>query len=208
MKTKKENQQNPPKQTKAETVQQTVDTLTKMEEKRKSLISSIAKKEKALKTAESILTTHNEIVDNALRTLELAKFEQKLAQDNVKKATIKLENLKQSLSEIESAIAEEKRKTIYLVAPGYSGEVPSWGTFISTEKIHNIKVKLISPTTEYLLKPDFNEMVSAGYDSAQEYFNALRFIALISEFICEEMNYILLVSDKKIQKLIHLYIGD
>ena len=208
MKTKKENQQNAPKQTKAETVQQTVDTLTKMEEKRKSLISSIAKKEKALKTAESILTTHNEIVDNALRTLELAKFEQKLAQDNVKKATIKLENLKQSLSEIESAIAEEKRKTIYLVAPGYSGEVPSWGTFISTEKIHNIKVKLISPTTEYLLKPDFNEMVSAGYDSAQEYFNALRFIALISEFICEEMNYILLVSDKKIQKLIHLYIGD
>ena len=207
-KTKKENQQNSQKQSKAETTQQTVDTLTKMEEKRESLISSIAKKEKDLKTAESILTTRDEVVDNALKTLELAKFEQKLAQNDVKTASSKLQNLKQALSEIEMEIEKEKNKTIYLVAPGYSGEIPSWGTFISTEKIDNLKINLIFPTAEFLLKPDFNEMINAGYDSAQEYINALRFVALISEFVCGEKNYILLVSDKKIQKLIHIYIGD
>lgn len=208
MKTKKENQQNTPKQTKSETIQQTVDTLTKMEEKRESLISSIAKEEKALKTAESILTTRDEVVNTALRTLELAKFEQKLAQNDVKTATSKLQNLKQALSEIEIKIEKEKNKTIYLVAPGYSGEIPSFGTFISTEKIDNIKINLIFPLTEFFFKPDFNEMINAGYNSAQEYINALRFIALISEFVCGEKNYILLVSDKKIQKLIHIYIGD
>ena len=211
MKTKKENQQNAPKQAKAEAIEaihQTVDTLTKMEEKRESLISSIAKEEKNLKTAESILITRNEVVSNALRTLELAKFEQKLAQNDVKTATSKLQNLKQALSEIEIKIEKEKNKTIYLVAPGYSGEIPSFGTFISTEKIDNIKINLIFPITEFLLKPDFNEMINAGYDSAQEYINALRFVALISEFVCGEKNYILLVSDKKIQKLIHIYIGD
>ena len=94
---------------------------------------------------------------------------------------------------------------VYLIAPGYSGEIPACGTFISTcevEGVANLKVEQI-PTE---LKPDFQDMIKAGFDSAQEYAKALKFVTLVEYYLCNDVQYKMLVSDDKIQKLISAHI--
>lgn len=196
---------------------QPVDELKKMEEERTNLINTIATVEKTLATANSILNIRNQkfadtqkVFNEAKQALEVAKVKQEDAQKDVENATIQLQKFNLSLSNIDQKIETEKKKrSIYLVAPGYTGEIPSFGTFVSTvDTINGIsKVDKITPASDFKIKPDFEEMVDAGYDSAQEYAKVLKFVELISQFIYNEKAYTLLVSDERIKNLITLHIG-
>ena len=199
------------------TLTQPVDELKRMEEERTSLVKNIAIIERTLATATSILNIRNKkftdtqkVFNEAKQALEVAKVEQEDAQKDVENATIQLQKFNLSLSNIDQKIETEKKKrSIYLVAPGYTGEIPSFGTFISTVDIIDgiSKVDKITPASDFKIKPDFEEMVDAGYDSAQEYAKILKFVELISQFIYNEKAYTLLVSDERIKNLITLHIG-
>ena len=196
---------------------QPVDELKKMEEERTNLINTIATVEKTLATANSILNIRNQkfadtqkVFNEAKQALEVAKVKQEDAQKDVENATIQLQKFNLSLSNIDQKIETEKKKrSIFLVSPGYTGEIPSFGTFVSTvDTINGIsKVDKITPASDFKIKPDFEEMVDAGYDSAQEYAKVLKFVELISQFIYNEKAYTLLVSDERIKNLITLHIG-
>ena len=199
------------------TLTQPVDELKRMEEERTSLVKNIAIIERTLATATSILNIRNKkftdtqkVFNEAKQALEVAKVEQEDAQKDVENATIQLQKFNLSLSNIDQKIETEKKKrSIFLVSPGYTGEIPSFGTFVSTvDTINGIsKVDKITPASDFKIKPDFEEMVDAGYDSAQEYAKILKFVELISQFIYNEKAYTLLVSDERIKNLITLHIG-
>mgnify|MGYP004629630391 CR=1 FL=1 len=199
------------------TLTQPVDELKRMEEERTSLVKNIAIIERTLATATSILNIRNKkftdtqkVFNEAKQALEVAKVEQEDAQKDVENATLQLQNFNLSLSNIDQKIETEKKKrSIFLVSPGYTGEIPSFGTFVSTvDTINGIsKVDKITPASDFKIKPDFEEMVDAGYDSAQEYAKILKFVELISQFIYNEKAYTLLVSDERIKNLIKLHIG-
>lgn len=199
------------------TLTQPVDELKRMEEERTSLVKNIAIIERTLATATSILNIRNKkftdtqkVFNEAKQALEVAKLEKEDAQKDVENATIQLQKFNLSLSNIDQKIETEKKKrSIFLVSPGYTGEIPSFGTFVSTvDTINGIsKVDKITPASDFKIKPDFEEMVDAGYDSAQEYAKVLKFVELISQFIYNEKAYTLLVSDERIKNLIKLHIG-
>lgn len=137
--------------------------------------------------------------------MQKAKTAQKNAEKEVATFSKKIKKLNEKLGEIENKIETAKNQMVYLIAPGYSGEIPACGTFISTcevEGVANLKVEQI-PTE---LKPDFQDMIKAGFDSAQEYAKALKFVTLVEYYLCNDMQYKMLVSDDKIQKLISAHI--
>lgn len=146
-----------------------------------------------------------EAFNNARQELQKAKTAQKNAEKEVATFSKKIKKLNEKLGEIENKIETAKNQMVYLIAPGYSGEIPACGTFISTcevESVANLKVEQI-PTE---LKPDFQDMIKAGFDSAQEYAKALKFVTLVEYYLCNDMQYKMLVSDDKIQKLISAHI--
>ena len=117
-----------------------------------------------------------------------------------------MKDFQSRLAEVDRKIEMEENKSIYLVAPGYTGEVPEHGTFISSvdvKGIANLKVETLGTEIE----PNFLDMINAGFDSAQEYARALKFVTLIEYYLCNDMQYNVLVSDSKIQKLISEHSG-
>ena len=136
----------------------------------------------------------------------LSSEQQELAEKAVEASNAKLKDFQSRLAEVDRKIEMEENKSIYLVAPGYTGEVPEHGTFISSvdvKGIANLKVETLGTEIE----PNFLDMINAGFDSAQEYARALKFVTLIEYYLCNDMQYNVLVSDSKIQKLISEHIG-
>ena len=191
-----------------------IDKLKEMEEEKTAIIAEISSEEQTLNAASSILeirmnavTETQRVFNEAKKALQTAKSEQKDAQKAVDTATSKLEKLNTLLSDIEQKIEAERNKTIYLVAPGYIGEIPSFGTFVSTAEIEGVSTKIEQIAPEFKIKPDFEDMLNAGYDSAQEYAKALQFVGLITQYIYNEKQYSVLVSDKRIEELLAVHIG-
>ncbi len=171
------------------------DDMANLEKSHADTVAEISAEEKKM----------TEAFNNARQELQKAKTAQKNAEKEVATFSKKIKKLNEKLGEIENKIETAKNQMVYLIAPGYSGEIPACGTFISTcevEGVANLKVEQI-PTE---LKPDFQDMIKAGFDSAQEYAKALKFVTLVEYYLCNDMQYKMLVSDDKIQKLISAHI--
>lgn len=171
------------------------DDMANLEKSHADTVAEISAEEKKM----------TEAFNNARQELQKAKTAQKNAEKEVATFSKKIKKLNEKLGEIENKIETAKNQMVYLIAPGYSGEIPACGTFISTcevEGVANLKVEQIQ--TE--LKPDFQDMIKAGFDSAQEYAKALKFVTLVEYYLCNDMQYKMLVSDDKIQKLISAHI--
>lgn len=171
------------------------DDMANLEKSHADTVAEISAEEKKM----------TEAFNNARQELQKAKTAQKNAEKEIATFSKKIKKLNEKLGEIENKIETAKNQMVYLIAPGYSGEIPACGTFISTcevEGVANLKVEQI-PTE---LKPDFQDMIKAGFDSAQEYAKALKFVTLVEYYLCNDMQYKMLVSDDKIQKLISAHI--
>ena len=174
------------------------DDMANLEKSHADTVAEISAEEKKMTEAKMLQETCE-------RVLQKAKTAQKNAEKEVATFSKKIKKLNEKLGEIENKIETAKNQMVYLIAPGYSGEIPACGTFISTcevEGVANLKVEQI-PTE---LKPDFQDMIKAGFDSAQEYAKALKFVTLVEYYLCNDMQYKMLVSDDKIQKLISAHI--
>lgn len=188
------------------------DDMANLEKSHADTVAEISAEEKKMteakmlqETCERVLQKATEAFNNARQELQKAKTAQKNAEKEVATFSKKIKKLNEKLGEIENKIETAKNQMVYLIAPGYSGEIPACGTFISTcevEGVANLKVEQI-PTE---LKPDFQDMIKAGFDSAQEYAKALKFMTLVEYYLCNDMQYKMLVSDDKIQKLISAHI--
>ena len=188
-------------------------SLEELEGERNTIVSGLSSEQQELAEATSILEIRKEtlkevqkVFDDAKKALEDANSEVSSAEKAVEASNAKLKDFQSRLAEVDRKIEMEENKSIYLVAPGYTGEVPEHGTFISSvdvKGIANLKVETLGTEIE----PNFLDMINAGFDSAQEYARALKFVTLIEYYLCNDMQYNVLVSDSKIQKLISEHIG-
>ena len=176
----------------------------------------ISKEEKALDTdklslasAEKSLNDKQKAFEEASKNLEAAKKQKEAAEKLVEKRVNGIKELKNKKESVESQITELKNKNIYLVAPGYSGEKPEYGTFYSTAKIEEFEMlSIVETNAEFAIEPELKEMLIAGYDSYKEYSEALRFVMLCAEYACKEgVEYSVLVDDERLKKLIKTHVG-
>ena len=141
---------------------------------------------------------------------EIAELEKKIAQEeellesleeNYQTSINKKAELETKLSEITDEIKLLSQKRIYLVAPGYHGECPSFGRFISTEEIVGMNVEI--QKGELLINDEsLNNMMSCGYYDMREYMRALEFAKLCIANIVEYDEYAILVDDDRISKVL------
>lgn len=193
----------------------TSENISVLEDKKATINGKITDKEKFLDEAIQILVIREETVtktqqvfDEAKKALEKAKSEFDDANKVVTQCEQSIKELKSMREKVESQIIELKNKTIYLVAPGYTGEKPAFGTFYSTTKVQGydtISVQKIS--ADYAITPELNDMVIvAGYDSYKEYMEGLGFVMLCKEYAGKKIDHTVLVNDERIEKLLKAHI--
>lgn len=176
----------------------------------------ISKEEKVLDTdklslasAEKALNDKRKAFEEASKNLEAAKKQKEAAEKLVEKRANGIKELKNKKESVESQITELKNKNIYLVAPGYSGKKPEYGTFYSTAKVEEFEtLSTVEANAEFAIEPELKDMLITGYDSYKEYSNALRFVMLCAEYACKEgVKYSVLVDDERLKKLIKTHVG-
>lgn len=141
---------------------------------------------------------------------EIAELEEKIAQEKETLKTIeenyqnsinKKEELEVKLSEITDEIEHLSQRRIFLVAPGYHGEIPNFGRFISTEEIIGMNVEI--KKGDLLINDEsLNNMMLCGYYDIREYMRALEFAKLCIAHIVECDQYTILVDDERISKVL------
>lgn len=77
---------------------------------------------------------------------------------------------------------------------------------LTKSKVEREKIKKEEVATDYVLEPNLNDMLVAGYDSYKEYMEGFQFVMLCIEFLCEEKKLTVLVSDGRIKKLLEICI--
>ena len=176
----------------------------------------ISKEEKALDTdklslasAEKALNDKQKAFEEASKNLEVAKKQKETAEKLVEQRVKGIKELKNKKESVEIQITELKNKNIYLVAPGYSGKKPEYGTFYSTAKVEEFEtLSTVEANAEFAIEPELKEMLITGYDSYKEYSGALRFVMLCAEYAWTEgVEYSVLVDDERLKKLIKTHVG-
>ena len=160
-----------------------------------------------LKEAQAILSIRQEaladaqaVLEKAKAAVENAKSDVDEAQQAVRQAQAQQEEAKQALQLVEEEI---QKNQVYLIAPWYSWELPTFGTFISTVEMEGVQVLEAADTIE----PDFKDMVSADFNQVSEYVLALRFVSLVQDFILNEKTHRVLNTDPRVKKLLDKHIG-
>ena len=191
------------------------DEVSVLENKKVTIAGEISDKEKALNEANQILTIREETVTEAQRVFDevsRALAESKKERDNAKNVVNQhlqsIERLKAMLGNVETQITELKNKAIYLVAPGYTGNKPAFGTYYSTSAVKGFEeLSVVEATAEYAIEPELKDMVVAGYDSYKEYMEGLRFVMLCVEYTYNSIEYTVLVNDERLKRLLQTHVG-
>jgi len=158
---------------------------------------------KILQTQNGELADFNKKLDETVKKIEDIK---KRIDDSNKKLKY-LSLIKEDLQkEIDTTTSKLNNSCIYLVAPGYSGELPKYGSFFSTELFEEESRIKIQNELEYNLQLDVNDMVKINIDSLCEYEKYLKFVSLVSEFELKEKNVKVLCDNEKIQALMKMYV--
>ena len=133
-------------------------SLEELKGERNTIVSGLSSEQQELAEATSILEIRKEtlkevqkVFDDAKKALEDANSEVSSAEKAVEASNAKLKDFQSRLAEVDRKIEMEENKSIYLVAPGYTGEVPEHGTFISSvdvKGIANLKVETLGTEIE------------------------------------------------------------
>lgn len=203
------------KQASRKSVSTSSEDMSALENKKVTITGEISDKEKDLNEATQILAIREETVtetqrvfDKARKALDEAKSERDKAKNVVAQHTQSIEKLKAMLGNVETQITELKNKAIYLVAPGYTGKKPAFGTYFSTTEVKGYDtLSVVEAAVDYAIEPELKDMVVAGYDSYKEYMEGLRFVMLCVEYTYKDIEYTVLVNDERLKRLLQTHIG-
>lgn len=191
------------------------EDMSVLENKKITITGEISDKEKSLDEATQILAIREETVtetqrvfDKARKALDEANSERDKAKNVVAQHTQSIERLKAMLGNVETQITELKNKAIYLVAPGYTGKKPAFGTCYSTTEVQGYDtLSVVEAAVDYVIEPELKDMVVAGYDSYKEYMEGLRFVMLCVEYTYKDIEYTVLVNDERLKRLLQTHVG-
>ena len=162
-----------------------------------------------LEKAKKILELREETAKKAESALQSAQALAKNAKEDVKRARHSVQNAECSVNECNVAIQrvmEEieqlKLNTVYLVDPWYTGEMPTYGTLLSTVELNGVTVQ--QAEEEYF--PEATLQGVLMFDQVSDYKKSLEFCALVIQHIIEGKCYRLCVSDERIKSMLKMYI--
>lgn len=136
--------------------------------------------------------------------IKLQQVQQELADsENAYQSNLKMRSeQEEKLHEIDIQIENIMKNNIYLIAPGYHGQLPEYGRFISTEPIvglDNVEIQ----TGEVLFNDEnLSDMMACGYYDVREYMRAIEFAKVCIAFMTEHSHCTILIDDEKISKVL------
>ena len=183
------------------------DPMEKLFQKKGEIQKELVTCATSLEVAEAILAIRQKTLSDAQSVLQKvqaavqkAQTEVQKAQTEVQKAQTEVQKAQQELQLVEQKI---KEKTIYLVDPWFTGELPKYGTFLSTVEMEGVKTQAVSE--EYLPEETVDDVFLFNF--VPDYKKARVFCGLVAKFELEETSYSLLVSDERVKELLKRYIG-
>ena len=94
------------------------------------------------------------------------------------------------------------------MGPSYKGDKPEFGSFISTVEVEGYEnLLIVEPDEAVAIEPELKDMLVAGYDSYKEYSTGLRFAMLCIEYVCKNIEHIILVDDERLKALLRKHMG-
>lgn len=171
-----------------------------------AVTSTIEAKKQLAEIEQKKLDEANQMVSQAEKNLQDAKSRQGVAKKSFDEASQKLGSSKEELArwkekktEIEKQLKEIENSCIYLVAPDFQGELPSFGTCISA-------VPKDGTTLEDATDVELIEEMTAEdiflFDSMSEAKAAFKFVKLVVKYWSENKEYQILVESDSIKKLL------
>lgn len=137
---------------------------------------------------------------------ELLTKAQKACEDQaniVKSLNDQVEKLKSTISDIDGKILEIDKKVIYLVAPGYTGKLPTVGKLISCVQGEGLTVE--TGTAKLVKEPMLSDLANSGFEKIQEVLDAYNFARLVVKYKVEQASkedVKILLDDERIQKIL------
>lgn len=152
-----------------------------------------------VKAAEEKVASAKKILAEAQDGLKAA---QKDFQKREKTAAEKLKNLQRwqdCLSNIVKNIQEMDAKLIYLVAPGYKGELPAVGQLISVVPFERATIEFGSDLYKEISAMD---LLESGFDRISEAKAAYDFARLVIKYEIQDIEVTVLVDDDRIKRIL------
>lgn len=164
----------------------------------------------SLEEAEAILAIRQEALSDAQSVLEKAQAavqkaeaEEADAKAVVQETQEQRGKIQQELQVVEQEIQRLKEKTVYLIDPWYTGELPQYGTFFSTVEMEGVTLQKVPE--EYLPEKTLEGVLL--FDFIPDYKKARVFCGLVAKYELDETPYHILVSDERLKELLKMYIG-
>lgn len=181
-----------------ENAQREIETATAVVDAEAALLEAEGKKvetaEKDVSIAEAALTAAKNVLKDAKKAFQKQERILKDKKDGLSK-------WQTCLSIIDKSIQELDAKLIYLVAPGYQGELPSVGKLISVVPFEGANVE-VEQGGELYKEPTSREMFSCGYKQVDDVMNAYNFAGLVIKYELNDVDVTVLVDDDRIKRIL------
>ena len=185
------------------------EKLKKLKAEETELKESIRQEEEAKKAAEkelhelnvTINYTKKKIVE-MLQGLNSSQERVKVTSEKIEKIRIKKASLEKELAEKHKEIDLFNENYAFLVAPFNIIGAPEGVRLVSATPIEGVETEIVTPEEDYYPQ-DKLELVMM-FETRSEYFQAKAYVALVTKFLLEEMDFTLVVTDVRIKKMLHL----
>lgn len=196
----------------------------------KEIEGQLATLESSLESVRQQILAQNAICASKKEVLETEKINLNRAKDSLRKARKTLANAEKRAAECEKALMEAKseaskseeelsslqtteselvrkceelqKSRIYLVAPGYHGEMPKYGRFISIMEIQGIDDLQVEDVRGVELVKQMTAEEFFLFDTMQEAKSSYSFVKLVSKYYFDGLDYTILVDDDSIIELL------
>lgn len=134
-------------------------------------------------------------LEKAKERYNAAKTASDKAEAELASSQKELENWQERKSAIEQQITELQKRQIYLVAPGYHGEMPKVGTFVAVTQIEGTTLEDVKDVE---LVKELSAQDIFLFDSMQEAKEAYNYVRLVMKYYFGDKEYKLLVDNESI----------
>lgn len=167
-------------------------------QQRDDIAGKIENLKKEVGEEEAKLATADAKVAEAEALLMSAKEERMAVRRKLSGKRKKLTKKEGQYNALEEKLREMDNK-VYLVAPGYNGELPGTGKMISVIPFDGAELQ---EGYGLLKEPTFVELLESGYELITEAKNAYNFARLVTKYQIEGIEATILVDDDRIMRIL------
>lgn len=175
-----------------------------IENKMTGLTSVVEENREIFRIRQEAFASAKAVLEKAQVAVQKAQAELDKSKNALCQAEGEKEEAQRRLKHLEKEITELKEKAIYLVDPWYTGNLPQFGTFISTVEVEGVKVQVQEVPEIYLPEASLEGVLL--FDFVPDYKKARVFCGLVAKYEIEGIHYNLLVEDERIKNLLKMYV--